>query len=107
VSEVIFLFQVCYQSDKPFIFATLVSCIQNYIYGVFLIFRNYTGVISSVGTLLIFDLKARLSENKSYHCPFRLDSPQHPFITVLKQNKDTWYDVFSVMKFICNHNEEM
>lgn len=69
--------------------------------------RNYTGVISSIGALLIIDLKARLSENESYQCPFGLQSPQHPLISVLKQNKDTWFDVISVMQFICSHNEEM
>ncbi|XP_021931343.1 focadhesin isoform X2 [Zootermopsis nevadensis] len=69
--------------------------------------RNYTGVISSIGALLILDLKARLSENKSYRCPFSLRSPQHPLITVLKQNKDSWFDVFSVMQFICSHNEDI
>jgi len=90
-----------------FYFATLVSFIQIYVYGLFLIFRNYTGVIYCIGTLLTVDLKARVSENKSYQCPFSLQSPQHPLVTVLKQNKDTWYDVLNVMKFICNHNEEM
>ncbi|PNF24701.1 hypothetical protein B7P43_G17355 [Cryptotermes secundus] len=69
--------------------------------------RNYTGVISSIGALLIIDLKARLSENGSFQCPFNLRSPQHPLISVLKQNKDTWCDVFNIMQFICGHNEEM
>ncbi|XP_023716355.1 focadhesin isoform X3 [Cryptotermes secundus] len=69
--------------------------------------RNYTGVISSIGALLIIDLKARLSENGSFQCPFNLRSPQHPLISVLKQNKDTWCDVFNIMQFICGHNEEI
>jgi hypothetical protein len=86
---------------------TQISCDQKYVYDLFLIFRNYTGVISSIGTLLIIDLKSRLYESKSYQCPFSLQVPQHPLITVLKQNKDTWFDVFNVMQFICSHNEEM
>jgi hypothetical protein len=89
------------------IFATHISCYQKCVYELYLIFRNYTGVISSIGTLLIIDLKARISENKSYQCPFSLRSPQHPLISVLKENKDTWFDVFNVMQFICSHNEEM
>jgi hypothetical protein len=94
-------------ADMFSILATHISCIQKCVYELFLFFRNYTGVISSIGSLLIIDLIARLSENESYQCTFSLRSTQHPLFSVLKHNKDTWFDVFNVMQFICSHNEEM
>jgi hypothetical protein len=100
-----FFFQLT--ADKFSFFATQISCFQQCVYELFFIFRNYTGVISSIATLLTIDLKARLSENKSYQCPFSFHSPRHPLISVLRENKDTWFDVFNVMQFICSHNEEM
>ncbi|KAJ9599853.1 hypothetical protein L9F63_009893, partial [Diploptera punctata] len=69
--------------------------------------RNYTGIVPSIGALLVLDLKARLHESNSYKCLFNLKSPQHPLITILKQNKDIWFDVFTVMQYIINNNEDI
>ncbi|KAJ4448220.1 hypothetical protein ANN_10234, partial [Periplaneta americana] len=69
--------------------------------------RNYTGVIPSIGALLVIDLKVRSCEGRSYECPFSLYTPQHPLVTVLRQNKDAWIAVLSAMHFMCHHNEEI
>nr|CAD7266882.1 unnamed protein product [Timema shepardi] len=69
--------------------------------------RNFTGIIPAIGSLLILDLKFRLSNNEVYKCPFTLRSPQHPFITILKQKKEVWLDVFNQIQFMCQHKEDI
>ncbi|KAK7868003.1 hypothetical protein R5R35_010177 [Gryllus longicercus] len=69
--------------------------------------RNYTGIITSIGQLLVIDVESHLLQKKEYRSPFFIRNPQHPMITVLKQRKDVWIDVYSQMKYLFNHSNEI
>jgi hypothetical protein len=52
-------------------------------------------------------MKMRLGPQRPYKCPFNLQSPQHPLVTVLKQKNDTWHDVINQIIYLCNHPDEV
>lgn len=58
---------------------------------------------TAISHLLILDLK-RGTENETIY-PFTLHTPQHPFIIILSQNKDSWQTILSQMTFILNHQD--
>ncbi|XP_063226098.1 focadhesin isoform X2 [Bacillus rossius redtenbacheri] len=68
---------------------------------------NHCGLVPSIGSLLILELRAQHASNNNYRCPFTLRSPQHPFISLLKQESSTWPDIFSQMSFVFNHKDEL
>lgn len=68
---------------------------------------THVGVTSALGQLLVLDMKMRIGPEKTYKCPFNLQSPQHPLLTVLKQSKDAWHDVINQIEFLCHHPEQM
>lgn len=47
--------------------------------------------------LLVMDLLVKASHEK-YICPFNLVTPQHPLITILIQNSDTWLDILNYLR---------
>lgn len=57
--------------------------------------RNYPGVTAALSVLLRWDINDR---PKPYECPFSLYPVQHPLISLLKQNRDTWPDVFRLLQ---------
>ncbi|KAG8222840.1 hypothetical protein J437_LFUL007548, partial [Ladona fulva] len=68
--------------------------------------KNYGGALETLSGLLILDLKIQLANQKSYSCPFNLQSPQHPLISVLKVGRDSWLHVLNQMYYICYHCDE-
>ncbi|CAG9127557.1 unnamed protein product [Plutella xylostella] len=63
----------------------------------------YTGLISTIASLLVLDLKSRLIPGQTYTCQWSLRSPQHPFITVLEKHGQTTDDVITQMHTLCTH----
>ncbi|XP_034247054.1 focadhesin isoform X2 [Thrips palmi] len=65
--------------------------------------QNYSGVTAALGVLLRWDMNVR---PKPYECPFSLYPVQHPLITLLKQKKDTWADVYRLVQNFFFHSEK-
>ncbi|GBP63380.1 Focadhesin [Eumeta japonica] len=63
--------------------------------------QNYSAIISTMGGLLVLDLKSRLIPGQQYSCQFSLKNPQHPFITVLEKNTNAVEDVFAQIHALC------
>ncbi|XP_053593592.1 focadhesin [Microplitis demolitor] len=59
--------------------------------------KNYSAVTSAICSLLALDLKSRHPAAK-YECPFSIQAPQHPLITVLNEKTDSWRNVLGEMK---------
>lgn len=66
-------------------------------------FRNYMVATTTISHLLILDLKRDTGKENIY--PFTLHTPQHPFITILTQNKHSWQAILSQLTFIVNHED--
>ncbi|KAK2581624.1 hypothetical protein KPH14_002126 [Odynerus spinipes] len=62
--------------------------------------NNYTAITVSMSQLLILDLKLHGNQDK---CLFTSQVPQYPFITILKEEKNSWRAVLDQMHFIMNH----
>lgn len=58
---------------------------------------------TTISHLLILDLKRDTGKENIY--PFTLHMPQHPFITILTQDKHSWQTILSQMTFILNHQD--
>ncbi|XP_067002022.2 focadhesin [Anabrus simplex] len=69
--------------------------------------KNYSGIITAVGQILVIDLRGHLMTGTAYKCRFSMRSPQHPLITILKQKQDCWLDIFNQIQFLCNHNDSV
>lgn len=65
--------------------------------------KNYMVATTTISHLLILDLKCGTKNETMY--PFTLYTPQHPFIMILNQNKDSWQTILSQMTFILNHQD--
>lgn len=50
-----------------------------------------------MSNLLMLEVLDKLKDKK-YHCPFKLDAPQHPFITILNEKPDIWNNVLIQMQ---------
>ncbi|KAG8041834.1 hypothetical protein G9C98_007138 [Cotesia typhae] len=57
--------------------------------------KNYSAVTSAICSLLILLLK---SHSGNYVCPFSIQAPQHPLITVLNEKADSWRSVLGDIK---------
>lgn len=65
--------------------------------------KNYMVATTTISHLLILDLKRDTAKENIY--PFTLHMPQHPFITILTQDKHSWQTILSQMTFILNHQD--
>lgn len=65
--------------------------------------QNYSGVTAALAVLLRWDMNSR---SKPYECPFSLYPVQHPLITLLKQKRDTWPDVYRLVQNFFFHSEK-
>jgi len=64
--------------------------------------RNYQAITIAVSQLLILDWKMRDEHNE-----YTLQVPtQHPFITILNQEKLSWRSVLNQMKLIMHHYDK-
>lgn len=64
--------------------------------------RNYQALTIAVSQLLILDCKIRDEHNE-----YTLQVPtQHPFITILNQEKLSWRSVLNQMKLIMHHYDK-
>ncbi|KAH0539537.1 focadhesin [Cotesia glomerata] len=57
--------------------------------------KNYSAVTSAICSLLTLILKFH---SGSYECPFSIQAPQHPLITVLNEKADSWRSVLGDIK---------
>lgn len=55
--------------------------------------------------LLVADLLHKVSHDK-YICPFNLVIPQHPLITILIQNSDSWLDILNYLRTLYQTNDK-
>lgn len=60
----------------------------------------------AIGNLLLIDLRRTLDVNKNYKCPFSIQKPQHPLISLLIQNTDIWLEIFSQIQMFMNHFDD-
>ncbi|XP_014599383.1 PREDICTED: uncharacterized protein LOC106784409 isoform X1 [Polistes canadensis] len=65
--------------------------------------NNYVAITVSISHLLILDFKLNASEDK---CTYASLMPQFPFITILKEDSNSWHAVLDQMHFIMNHPDE-
>lgn len=64
--------------------------------------RNYQAITIAVSQLLILDWKMQDKRNE-----YTLQIPtQHPFITILNQEKLSWRSVLNQMKLIMHHDKQ-
>lgn len=52
-------------------------------------------------------MNGRNLDKKPYVCPFAIQNPQHPMVTLLKQNKDIWLDIFNQIHLLLNNNDKL
>ncbi|XP_046818790.1 focadhesin [Vespa crabro] len=62
--------------------------------------NNYVAITVSMSHLLILDFKLHATEDK---CSYKLPMPQFPFISILKEEKNSWRAVLDQMHFIMNY----
>ncbi|KAL2722549.1 focadhesin isoform X1 [Vespula squamosa] len=65
--------------------------------------NNYVAITISMSHLLILDFKLHATEDK---CSYTLSMPQFPFITILKEEKNSWRAVLDQMHFIMNYPDK-
>lgn len=65
--------------------------------------QNSPGVTAALAVLLRWDMNSR---PRPYHCPFALYPIQHPLVTLLKQKRDTWSDVYRLVQNFLFHSEK-
>lgn len=65
--------------------------------------NNYTAIVVSMSRLLILDFKLHTTQDK---CSLMSQIPQYPFITILKEEKNSWRAVLDQMHFIMNHHDK-
>ncbi|KAL6256360.1 hypothetical protein P5V15_012477 [Pogonomyrmex californicus] len=74
--------------------ATFMACLSSS--------KNYQTITIALSQLLILDWKSRDEHNE-----YTLEVPtQHPFISILNQEKLSWRSVLNQMKFIMNHHDK-
>lgn len=57
----------------------------------------------AIGNLLLLGIRRDVEINKAYKCPFNIQKPQHPLISILSQNYDIWRDIFNQIQLFVNH----
>ncbi|GAB0095747.1 hypothetical protein DMENIID0001_111670 [Sergentomyia squamirostris] len=62
-------------------------------------------VVEAVCTLVMVELKED-SKGGKYNCPYGLQHPEHPFITVLNAKNATGHEIAAWMKEIINHQNK-
>ncbi|KAI4503769.1 hypothetical protein M0802_001172 [Mischocyttarus mexicanus] len=65
--------------------------------------NNYVAITVSISHLLILDFKLNGTEDKYSYTSLM---PQFPFITILKEDSNSWHAVLDQMHFIMNHPDE-
>ncbi|KAL2741968.1 focadhesin isoform X1 [Vespula maculifrons] len=65
--------------------------------------NNYVAITVSMSHLIILDFKLHATEDNYL---YTLTMPQFPFITILKEEKNSWRTVLDQMHFIMNYPDE-
>ncbi|KAK9680470.1 hypothetical protein QE152_g39056 [Popillia japonica] len=68
--------------------------------------KNYRGMIMVLSDLLVMDLLLKRNQDK-YICPFNLVIPQHPLITILIQNSDSWLDILNYLRSLYQTDDKI
>lgn len=63
-------------------------------------------MIMVLSDLLVMDLLLKRNQDK-YICPFNLVIPQHPLITILIQNSDSWLDILNYLRSLYQTDDKM
>lgn len=75
------------------------------LYFIITIFRNYEVITVAVSQLLILNWEA--SDKHDDICQYTLQMPnQHPFITIMNQEKLSWRSVLNQMKIIMHAHDK-
>ncbi|GLV43443.1 uncharacterized protein CBL_03985 [Carabus blaptoides fortunei] len=68
--------------------------------------KCYTGITMAIGNILLLDLRRTLDVNRNYKCPFSIQKPQHPLISLLIQNSEIWLEIFTQIQMFMNHHDD-
>lgn len=83
---------------------TVFDC--NFRFKIVYFFSSTSIVTKAICDLLKVDLRNALDVNEEYRCPYKLETPQHPFILILNKKPENWLELLDESKDLYENSSD-